>query len=65
MINIDELIYKIKTVIEYLKETGAYEYKVYNRICPGDGKPDSNIVEYAEDVLHIVNLMINKKSHLD
>ncbi len=61
MINEDELIYKINAVINYLQVTNAYEYKVYNRICP-DGKtePDSNIVEYEEDVLEMVLILLNK-----
>ena len=61
MINKDELIFKLKTVIEYLKKNGSYNYKLYNRLCPGMGKPDSNIVEYAEDVLYLVNLLIDNK----
>ena len=32
-----------------------------NILCPGMGKPDSNIVEYAEDVLYLVNLLIDNK----
>ena len=35
MINKDELIYKLKTVIEYLKNNGGYDYELYNRLCPG------------------------------
>ena len=34
MINKDELIFKLKTVIEYLKKNGGYNYKLYNRLCP-------------------------------
>ena len=61
MINKDELIFKLKTVIEYLKKNGGYNYKLYNRLCPGMGKPDSNIVEYAKDVLYMINLLIDNK----
>ena len=61
MINKDELIYKLESVIEYLKNNGGNNYKLYNRLCPGMGKPDSNIVEYAEDVLYLVNLLIDNK----
>ena len=61
MINKDELIYKIETVIEYLKNNGGYNYKLYNRLCPGMGKPDSNIVVYAEDIFEIVNKLIDNK----
>ena len=55
MINKDELIYKLETVIKYLKNNGGYDYELYNRLCPGMGEPDSNIVEYAEDVLNLKN----------
>ncbi len=29
MINNDELKYKLETVIEYLKDNGGYDYKLY------------------------------------
>ena len=61
MINKDELIYKLEAVIEYLKNYDGYDYKVYNKLCPDMGEPDSNIVEYAEDVLYLVNLLIDNK----
>ena len=61
MINKDELIYKLEAVIEYLKNNGGYDYELYNRLCPGSGKPDSNIVEYAEDVLYLLNSLIDNK----
>ena len=58
MIKNDELIYKLETVIEYLKNNGGYDYELYNRLCPGMGEPDSNIVEYAEDVLQMINNLL-------
>ena len=61
MINKDELIYKMEAVIEYLKNNKGYNYKLYNHLCPGYGEPDSNIVEYAEDVLYMINLLIDNK----
>ena len=61
MINKDELIYKLEAVIEYLKNNGGYNYELYNRLCSGMGESDSNIVEYAEDVLYLVNLLIDNK----
>ena len=59
MINKDELLYKLNTIIEYLKNNNGYDYQLYNRLCPDMGEPDSNIVEYAEDVLEIVENLIN------
>ena len=61
MINKDELIYKLTAIIEYLKNNDGYDYKLYNHLCPGYDEPDSNIVEYAEDVLYMINLLINNK----
>ena len=58
MTNKDELLYKINTIIDYLKKHNGYDYKLYNKLCPGMGNPDSNIVEYAEDVKNIVIEMI-------
>ena len=55
MINKDELIYKLDVIINYLKENNGYEYKLYNRVCPDNNiEPDSNIIEYAEDVKNMV-----------
>ncbi len=59
MINKDEILFKINTVIKYLKEHNGYVYKLYNHLCPGYGEPDSNIVEYAENTLAIVQELIN------
>ena len=58
MIDNDELIYKMEAVIEYLKNNGGYDYKLYNRLSPGMGEPDSSIVEYAEDVLQMINILL-------
>ena len=55
MINKEELLYKLEVIIKYLKDSKGYEYKLYNRVCPDNNiEPDSNIVEYAEDVKNIV-----------
>ena len=61
MINNDELIYKLEAIIEYLKNNGGHDCKLYSRLCPGMGKTDSNIVEYAEDVLYMINILIDNK----
>ena len=61
MINNNELIYKMEAIIEYLKNNNGYDYKLYSRLCPGMGEPDSNIVEYAEDILYMINLLIDNK----
>lgn len=61
MINNNEIIYKMEAIIEYLKNNDGNNYELYNRLCPGIGEPDSNIVEYAENVLYMINLLISNK----
>lgn len=61
MINRDELIYKLEAVIDYLKANDGYEYKVYNHSCPNLSEPDSNIVEYTEDVKQIIEKILEEK----
>ena len=51
----------MEAVIEYLKNNGGYDYELYYKLCPGIGEPDSNIVEYAKDVLYMINLLIDNK----
>ena len=62
MINKDELIYKIDTIIEYLKNNSGDEYKLYNHICPNMGEPDSNITEYAKDVKTLIMELLEYKN---
>ena len=38
-----------------------FDYELYNRLCPGIGEPDSDIIEYAQDVLYMINLLIDNK----
>ena len=61
MINKDELLYKLNTVIEYLKNNNGYNYKLYNQLCPDYEAPDSNIVECVEGILYMINLLIDNK----
>ena len=42
-----------------INNNNGYNYKLYNKLCPGNGEPDSNIIEYAKDVLIIINELIN------
>ena len=51
-----QLVYVDSKITSY-----RYDYKLYNHICPDMGEPDSNIVEYAEDVLYMINLLIDNK----
>ena len=58
MINKDELYYKLDVIIKYLKEHDGYNYKLYNHLCPDSNVvPDSNIVDYAEDILDTIKIL--------
>ena len=60
MINRDELNYKIDAIIEYLKNNGGYDYKVYSRTCSHFSNiQDSNIVEYAEDIKNEISELLD------
>jgi hypothetical protein len=64
--NFRELYFKINTIIEYLKEHDGYNYGLYNRTCPlYSDEPDSNIVEYAEDIRWIIKNIINENYYDD
>lgn len=41
-----------------IRKKGINKDELYNKLCPGI---DSNIVEYAEDILYLINLLIDKK----
>lgn len=58
----NEIIYKINTVVKYLKDNNGYKYKLYNHSCPGYGKPDSNIVEYAEDIEELLEYIFSNNN---
>ena len=55
MVSKTELLYKIDVIIEYLKESNGNKYKLYNRVRSDNViEPDSNIIEYAEDIKNMV-----------
>ena len=66
MINNDELLYKISAVIDYLKTHNGHEFKVYNRFCSHTAEePDSDIVEYAEDVESMIKKLLERIEQLE
>lgn len=64
MINKDEITYKMNSVIDYLKEKNGYTYKAYNYGCSHTlEEPNYNIVEYAEDVMTMINDLLQDKAY--
>lgn len=48
---------KYKEVIKKIQKSERFDkidILVYNQLCLGNGEPDSNIIEYAKDVLNII-----------
>ena len=44
-----------------IKKNYGYEYKLYNHLYSYIGKPYLNIIQYAKDVLSIINLIVRNK----
>ena len=60
---LNELNFKMNEIIEYLKNNKGYDYKLYNHGCPCFiDEPNSDIVEYAEDVKDIINAINNPET---
>lgn len=56
----NELLYKLETVKQFLIINNGQNYKLYNRTCPDiSDKPDSNIVEYLEDIESIISYIVS------
>ena len=52
---LNEFNFKIDEIIKFLKNNKGHEYKVYNYDHEAT-EPDSDIVEYAENVKDIINI---------
>jgi len=51
-----EMLCKINAIIKFLIDNNGSEYLMYNRTCPAfSEEPDSDIVEYAQDIKNIIN----------
>lgn len=60
----NELFYKIEAVKQFLIHNGGYEHKLYNHLCPSeDTMPDSNIVEYLDDIESIITFLLSPKDN--
>lgn len=47
----NELNCKIDAIIKFLIDNNGFNYEMYNHTCPAfSDEPDSNIVEYAQDI---------------
>ena len=63
---LNELNFKMDEIIEYLRNNKGYDYRLYNHCCPCFvDEPNSDIVEYAEDVKDIINNKFTKQDWED
>lgn len=53
-----ELDFKLHVIKDFLIKRGGYKVKLYNRTCPEFcDTPDSNIIEYFDDIVYFINKM--------
>ena len=53
-----ELLFKLQVIKKFLEDNGGINFKLYNRSCPDFNEPDSNIVEYLNDVVDLINILL-------
>lgn len=54
-IEIRELDFKLEVIMYYLIHTNGYAFKLFNHPLPYTKEPDSNIIEYMEDIINLIN----------
>lgn len=63
---VKELNYKLDAVREFMLARGGLKYKVYNHGCPAVlDEPDSNIVEYFDDIICFINRLLIKEPEVN
>lgn len=50
-----ELEFKLEVIMYFLIAKDGYSFKLYNHPLPNSNEPDSNIVEYMEDVINLIS----------
>lgn len=51
----NELDFKLEVILYFLIRHNGYAFKLYNHPLPLSNEPDSNIIEYCEDVINLVD----------
>ncbi len=49
-----ELDFKLEVIMYFLVVRDGYSFRLYNHPSPDADEPDSNIVEYLEDVINLI-----------
>lgn len=54
-IELRELEFKLEVIMYFLVTKDGYSFKLYNHPLPHSEEPDSNIIEYMEDVINLIS----------
>ena len=57
-IEIRELKFKLEVVMYFLVSRNGYSFKLFNHPLPDSDEPDSDIIEYMEDIMNLVSRII-------
>ena len=57
-IEIRELKFKLEVVMYFLVSRNGYSFKLFNHTLPDSDEPDSDIIEYMEDIMNLVSKII-------
>ncbi len=50
-----ELQFKLEIILYFLITRNGYSFKLYNHTLSANNTPNSNIVEYCEDVINLID----------
>ena len=57
-IEIRELKFKLEVIMYFLVSRNGYSFKLFNHPLPDSDEPDSDIIEYMEDIMNLVSRII-------
>lgn len=55
IIEVRELEFKLEVIMYFLVSRNGYSFKLYNHSLPNSNEPNSNIIEYMEDVINLIS----------
>ena len=57
-IEIRDVKFKLEVVMYFLVSRNGYSFKLFNHTLPDSDEPDSDIIEYMEDIMNLVSKII-------
>lgn len=55
---IEELKFKLEVIMYFLVSKDGYSFKLFNHQLPDSDVPNSNVIEYMEDVMNLISKLI-------